>query len=77
MSDLELFKKLAERFDTDQIVGAPMTKSLLKILMLLFNPEEAEIAPGRGREVILAHVVEEMGCFDRTAGRSPRLGNLQ
>lgn len=44
MSDLELFKKLAERFDTGQIVGAPMTKSLLKILMLLFNPEEAEVA---------------------------------
>ena len=27
MSGLELFKKLAERFDTGQIVGAPMTKS--------------------------------------------------
>ncbi|MCP4751263.1 MAG: (4Fe-4S)-binding protein [Proteobacteria bacterium] len=44
MSDLELYEKLAERFDTDQIVGAPMAKSLLKILMLLFNPEQAEIA---------------------------------
>ena len=44
MSDLALFERLAERFDTGQIVGAPMTKSLLKILMLLFNPEEAEVA---------------------------------
>lgn len=44
MSDLELYKKLAERFDTGQIVGAPMTESLLKILMLMFNPEEAEVA---------------------------------
>ncbi|MCJ7774276.1 MAG: 4Fe-4S binding protein [Desulfobacterales bacterium] len=44
MSDLELYKKLAIRFDTGQIVGAPMTESLLKILMLMFNPEEAEIA---------------------------------
>jgi len=44
MSDLELYKKLAERFDTGQIVGAPMTQSLLKILMLMFNPEEAEVA---------------------------------
>ena len=44
MSNLELYEKLADRFDTGQVVGAPKTKSLLKILMLLFNPEEAEIA---------------------------------
>ncbi len=44
MRDLELYKNLAERFDKDMIVGAPMTQSLLKILMLLFNPDEADIA---------------------------------
>jgi electron transport complex protein RnfB len=44
MSKLELYEKLADRFNTGQIVGAPKTKSLLKILMLLFNPDEAEIA---------------------------------
>jgi Pyruvate/2-oxoacid:ferredoxin oxidoreductase delta subunit len=44
MVDMELYEKLADRFDTGQIVGAPKTKSLLKILMLLFNPEEAQIA---------------------------------
>ena len=44
MSDLELYKKLAHYLDNGQIVGAPLTNSLLKILMLLFNPDEAEIA---------------------------------
>ncbi len=44
MSKLELYEKLADRFNTGHVVGAPKTKSLLKILMLLFNPEEAEIA---------------------------------
>ena len=44
MSDIELYKKLAEKFDKDMIVGAPMSNSLLKILMLLFNPDEVKIA---------------------------------
>ena len=44
MTDNDLFAKLAEKFDSGQIVGAPMAPSLLKILMLLFTPEEAEIA---------------------------------
>jgi len=44
MSNLELYTKLAERYDRGQIVGAPMTKTLLKIFMHLFNPEEAEVA---------------------------------
>ena len=44
MADITLYEKLADRFDTGQVVGAPKTKSLLKILMLLFNPEQAEIA---------------------------------
>lgn len=44
MSKLELYEKLADRFDTGQLVGAPKTKSLLKILMLLFNPDQAELA---------------------------------
>jgi NAD-dependent dihydropyrimidine dehydrogenase PreA subunit len=44
MNNLELYTKLAERYDKGQIVGAPLTKTLLKILMLLVNPEEAEVA---------------------------------
>ncbi|MEW6186642.1 MAG: 4Fe-4S binding protein [Thermodesulfobacteriota bacterium] len=44
MNNIELYGKLAERYDNGQIVGAPMTKTLLKILMLLANPEEAEVA---------------------------------
>ena len=44
MKGIEIFEKLAEKFDTGQVVGAPLTPSLLKILMLLFNPEEAEVA---------------------------------
>jgi len=44
MTDIELYKKLAEKFDKDMIVGAPMTNSLLKILMLLFDPDEASVA---------------------------------
>jgi len=44
MKKNELFEKLAEKFDTDQVVGAPLTPSLLKILMLLFTPDEAEVA---------------------------------
>ncbi len=40
----ELFETLAKKFDTDQVVGAPLTPSLLKILMLLFTPDEAEVA---------------------------------
>jgi len=44
MQDIDLFRKLAEKFDDGQIVGAPMTPSLLKILMLLFTPDEAEVA---------------------------------
>ncbi|MBW2177695.1 MAG: hypothetical protein JRH03_12235 [Deltaproteobacteria bacterium] len=44
MHEKDLFKQLAERFDDGQIVGAPMTPSLLKILMLLFTPEEAKVA---------------------------------
>ena len=44
MTNNDLFAKLAEKFDSGQIVGAPMAPSLLKILMLLFTPEEAEVA---------------------------------
>lgn len=44
MNNIELYTQLAVRYDTGQIVGAPMTKTLLKIFMLLFNPEEAEVA---------------------------------
>ena len=44
MQNIDLFRKLAEKFDDGQIVGAPMTPSLLKILMLLFTPDEAEVA---------------------------------
>lgn len=44
MDTLELYRKLAERYDQGQIVGAPLTPTLLKILMLLVNPEEAEVA---------------------------------
>jgi electron transport complex protein RnfB len=44
MNNLELYTKLAERYDKGQIVGAPLTKTLLKILMLLASPEEAEVA---------------------------------
>ncbi|MBI4766517.1 MAG: hypothetical protein HY787_18270 [Deltaproteobacteria bacterium] len=42
LENLELYTKLAERYDQGQIVGAPLTKTLLKILMLLANPEEAD-----------------------------------
>lgn len=44
MTSNEVFKKLAEKFDDGQIVGAPMAPSLLKILMLLFTPDEAAVA---------------------------------
>jgi len=44
MEKLELYTKVAERYDKGQIVGAPLTNTLLKILMNLLNPEEAEIA---------------------------------
>ncbi len=44
MKGIEIFEKLAEKFDTGQVVGAPLTPSLLKILMLLFTPEEAKVA---------------------------------
>ena len=44
MNDNDLFGRLAEKLDTGQIVGAPMAPSLLKILMLLFTPEEAKVA---------------------------------
>jgi ferredoxin len=44
MNNLELYTKLAERYDKGQLVGAPMTRTLLKIFMHLFNPEEAEVA---------------------------------
>ena len=44
MNDIELYQKLARYLDTGQMVGAPMTPSLLKILMLMFNPEEAQVA---------------------------------
>jgi len=40
MNNLELYTKLAERYGKGQIVGAPLTKTLLKILMLLFNKEK-------------------------------------
>ena len=35
MNDNDLFRELAWKFDTGQIVGAPMAPPLLKILMLL------------------------------------------
>ena len=35
MQSNDLFRKLADKFDTGQVVGAPLTPSLLKILMLL------------------------------------------
>jgi len=44
MKTNDLFEKLSEKFDTGQIVGAPKTPSLLKILMLLFTPDEAKVA---------------------------------
>ena len=44
MDNMELYTKLAERYDQGQVVGAPLTPTLLKILMLLANPEEAEVA---------------------------------
>jgi len=44
MNNLELYTKLAERHDKGQLVGAPMTKTLLKIFMHLYTPEEAEVA---------------------------------
>jgi ferredoxin len=44
MENMELYTKVAERYDKEQIVGAPLTHTLLKILMNLLNPEEAEIA---------------------------------
>jgi NAD-dependent dihydropyrimidine dehydrogenase PreA subunit len=44
MTSNDVFTKLAEKFDDGQIVGAPMTPSLLKILMLLFTPDEAAVA---------------------------------
>jgi len=44
MKTNDLFEKLAEKFDAGQIVGAPMAPSLLKILMLLFTPDEAKVA---------------------------------
>lgn len=44
MNNLELYTKLAERHDKGQLVGAPMTKTLLKIFMHLYSPEEAEVA---------------------------------
>jgi Na+-translocating ferredoxin:NAD+ oxidoreductase subunit B len=44
MDNLELYTKLAEKYDKGQVVGAPVTPTLLKILMHLLNPEEAEIA---------------------------------
>jgi ferredoxin len=44
MNNLDLYTKLAERHDKGQMVGAPMTKTLLKIFMHLYNPEEAEVA---------------------------------
>jgi len=40
MDNLELYTKLAEHYDQGQIVGAPLTKTLFKILMLLVNPEK-------------------------------------
>ncbi len=33
MTSNDVFKKLAEKFDDGQIVGAPMAPSLLKILI--------------------------------------------
>ncbi len=44
MEHIDLYKKLAARMNEGVMVDAPVTNSLLKILMLLFNPDEAEIA---------------------------------
>ena len=44
MDNVELYTKVAEKYDKGQVVGAPITRTLLKILIHLLNPEEAEIA---------------------------------
>ncbi|MCP4749436.1 MAG: 4Fe-4S dicluster domain-containing protein [Proteobacteria bacterium] len=45
MENLELYRSLAAHFNEGAVaIRTPVTDSLLKILMLLFNPDEAEVA---------------------------------
>ena len=44
MTDQEVYQKLAEMVNKEDIVGMPITPAFLKLLSLQFTPEEAQLA---------------------------------
>ncbi len=44
MDRLKLYEELARHLDSGVAVGAPLSNSLIKILMLMFTPDQAEVA---------------------------------
>ncbi len=44
MTEMDVYEKLADMIDAEDIVGMPKTPALLRLLSLQFTPEEAQLA---------------------------------